>query len=52
MKFLIDTNIFILFEIVTEANTAKLEQKIDRLVYELYELSEEEIKVVEGINND
>ena len=31
-----------------EANTTKLETQIDRLVYELYDLSEEEIVIVEG----
>ena len=31
-----------------EADTTELEQEIDRLVYELYGLSEEEIEVVEG----
>jgi len=30
-----------------EADTSKLEAEIDRLVYELYGLSEEEIAVVE-----
>ncbi len=32
------------------ANTTKLEQEIDQLVYQLYGLTEEEIKIVEGIN--
>jgi len=32
-----------------EADTAELEAEIDRLVYELYGLSEEEIGVVEGV---
>lgn len=31
-----------------EADTSKLEAEIDRLVYELYGLSEEEIEIVEG----
>lgn len=26
----------------------ELEEEVDRLVYELYELSEEEIKIIEG----
>lgn len=30
------------------ANTSDLEQQIDRLVYELYGLSEEEIKIIES----
>jgi hypothetical protein len=30
------------------ANTTKLESKIDRLVYELYELTEKDIKIIEG----
>lgn len=30
------------------ADTSALERKIDRLVYELYGLTEEEVKVVEG----
>lgn len=29
-------------------NTTSLETKIDQLVYQLYGLSEEEIKIVEG----
>ena len=33
-----------------EADTSALENEIDKLVYELYELSKEEIKVVEGKN--
>ncbi|WP_409029621.1 hypothetical protein [Gracilimonas sediminicola] len=32
-----------------EAGTSKLEAEIDRLVYELYGLSEEEIGIVEGV---
>lgn len=32
----------------SDANTTELESQIDRLVYELYGLSEEEIEVVEG----
>ena len=31
-----------------QADTSALEQEIDRLVYELYGLTEEEIAVVEG----
>jgi len=31
-----------------EADTAALEREIDRLVYELYGLTEEEIAIVEG----
>lgn len=31
-----------------QADTSKLEGKIDQLVYELYGLTEEEIKIVEG----
>ena len=31
-----------------EADTTAMEREIDRLVYELYELTEEEIKIVEG----
>lgn len=27
------------------------DKEIDRMVYELYELTEEEIKIVEGVNN-
>ncbi|MEX0661196.1 MAG: DUF559 domain-containing protein [Balneolaceae bacterium] len=34
-----------------EADTTELEQEIDRLVYELYGLSEEEIGIVEGKDN-
>ncbi|MDR2172547.1 MAG: N-6 DNA methylase [Planctomycetaceae bacterium] len=30
------------------ANTTKLESNIDRLIYELYDLTEDEIKIVEG----
>ena len=30
------------------ADTMALEQEIDRLVYELYDLTPEEIKIVEG----
>ena len=33
------------------ANTTILEQEIDRLVYQLYELTEAEIKIVEGETN-
>ncbi|MCX8034278.1 MAG: hypothetical protein N3A00_03040 [Thermodesulfovibrio sp.] len=29
-----------------------LESQIDNLVYKLYNLTEEEIKIVEGLNND
>jgi hypothetical protein len=31
-----------------DSNTAALEKEIDQLVYELYELTEDEIKIVEG----
>lgn len=30
------------------ADTSKLEKQIDQLVYQLYDLTEEEIKIVEG----
>lgn len=30
------------------ADTSELEKEIDRLVYQLYELTEDEIKIVEG----
>jgi adenine-specific DNA-methyltransferase len=33
-----------------DSNTINLETQIDKLVYQLYELTEEEIKIVEGIN--
>jgi len=32
----------------SQANTSELESEIDRMVYELYELTEEEILIVEG----
>ena len=32
----------------SNADTSKLEQEIDKLVYELYGLTEDEVKVVEG----
>lgn len=32
-----------------EADTTTLEAEIDRMVYELYGLTEEEVKVVEGV---
>ena len=32
----------------SEADTAALEQEIDRLVYQLYDLTPEEIALVEG----
>lgn len=32
-------------------NTTDLENQIDQMVYQLYELTEEEIKIVEGTNN-
>ena len=35
-----------------EADTSNIEEEIDKLVYELYGLSEEEINVVEGKNWD
>jgi hypothetical protein len=31
-----------------EAYTSKLEKEIDKLVYELYNLTEEEVKIIEG----
>jgi len=31
-----------------QANTSKYEKEIDNLVYQLYDLTEEEIKIVEG----
>jgi len=31
-----------------QADTSKLENEIDQLVYQLYGLTEEEIKIVEG----
>jgi adenine-specific DNA-methyltransferase len=31
-----------------EADTSKLEKEIDELVYKLYNLNEEEIKIIEG----
>ncbi|MDR1962792.1 MAG: N-6 DNA methylase [Planctomycetaceae bacterium] len=33
----------------SQTNTSKLEQKIDKLVYELYGLTDDEIKIVEGL---
>ena len=36
---------------VQNADTTTLETEIDRLVYQLYELTEEEIKIVEGETN-
>jgi len=30
------------------SNTAKLEKQIDQMVYKLYELTEDEIKIIEG----
>ena len=32
----------------SKADTSELEAEIDRMVYELYELTEEEILIVEG----
>jgi len=32
-----------------QADTAELESQIDQLVYQLYELTEEEIKIIEGV---
>ena len=32
------------------ADTTDLENQIDQLVYQLYELTEEEIAIVEGLN--
>ncbi len=37
-----------LSEIKTKAYTSKLEFEIDQMVYKLYGLTEEEIKIVEG----
>ena len=34
----------------TQANTSHLEREIDSLVYKLYELTEEEVRIVEGYN--
>ena len=31
-----------------QADTSELEREIDRLVYQLYGLSEDEVKIVEG----
>ncbi|MGA7194335.1 MAG: hypothetical protein WBW94_11960 [Anaerolineales bacterium] len=31
-----------------QADTSKLEAEIDQLVYQLYELTEDEVKIVEG----
>jgi type II restriction/modification system DNA methylase subunit YeeA len=31
-----------------QADTSRLEREIDRLVYQLYELTDEEIAIVEG----
>jgi adenine-specific DNA-methyltransferase len=31
-----------------QADTSKLEREIDHLLYQLYELTKEEIKIVEG----
>lgn len=33
-----------------EVDTSKLEQHIDQMIYQLYGLTEEEIKIVEGVN--
>jgi hypothetical protein len=44
-KLFIVTNIGILF---FENNMAPMQGKIDQLVYQLYGLTEEEIKIVEG----
>ena len=33
-----------------DSDTTKLESKIDEMVYKLYELTEEEIRIVEGKN--
>jgi hypothetical protein len=40
--------IFFVKKYNSEADTFKLEQKIDQLVYKLYNLTPEEIKIVEG----
>ena len=34
-----------------DADTSKLEKQLDEMVYKLYELTEEEIEVVEGKND-
>jgi len=34
----------------TQADTGEWEKEIDRLVYKLYNLTEEEIKIIEGGN--
>ena len=33
-------------------DTRELEEEIDKIVYELYDLSNEEIKIIEGESND
>ena len=35
-------------ELNPSVNTTNLENQIDQLVYQLYDLTEEEIKIVEG----
>jgi len=35
-----------------EADTNQLERQIDQLVYKLYDLIEEEIKIIEGEKNE
>jgi hypothetical protein len=35
-----------------QADTSNLEKEIDRMVYKLYDLTEEEIKIVEGVSNE
>jgi len=36
----------------SQAETSALEHEIDLLVYDLYGLTEEEVKIVEGTNNE
>jgi adenine-specific DNA-methyltransferase len=35
--------------ILAKADTTNLENQIDQLVYKLYDLTEKEIKIVEGV---
>lgn len=35
-------------ELNTETDTSEMDEEIDRFVYEIYELSKEEIGIVEG----
>ncbi len=39
------------FKEIAHADTQNLEQEIDKLVYKLYELTEEEIRIIEKQNN-